>query len=152
MAGSLGNYLIGVMIFSRYKVLLEDLDSVVTIATRHGLLDSVLGARWGQEFFCKNSGFHREVDENCALLGFYAACSDNSVLTFRDNLMGPIFQGREFLVGYPETSMRNYHYMMRNSPEERSSQEIFCSPYTSRTIVGSTQSPLQWILGILPRE
>lgn len=43
MAGILGNYLIGVMIFARYKALLRDLDSVVTIATRYGLLGSVLG-------------------------------------------------------------------------------------------------------------
>jgi len=95
MAGSLGNYLIGLMIFSRYKALLGDLDSVVIIATRYGLLDSVLGARWGQEIFCKNSGFHLEVDENCALLGFYAACSDNPVPTFRDNLMGEAAQENE---------------------------------------------------------
>lgn len=47
MAGSLGNYLIGVMIFVRYKALLGDLDSVVTIATHYGLHGSVLGAWWG---------------------------------------------------------------------------------------------------------
>jgi len=108
--------LLGVMIFAGYKALLGDLDSVVTIATRYGLLGSVLGAWWGKEVFC-----------NCALLGYYAACSDNSVPTFRDNLTCPIFQGREFLTSYPETSVRNYHYMLRNNPEERSSQEIFCS-------------------------
>ena len=32
------------------------------------------------------SGFCREVDENCALLGRYAANSGNSLPTFRDNL------------------------------------------------------------------
>jgi len=32
------------------------------------------------------SGFHREVHENCALLGHYAASSDNFLPTFRDNL------------------------------------------------------------------
>ena len=32
------------------------------------------------------SSFHREVDENCALLGYYAASSGNSLPTFRDNL------------------------------------------------------------------
>jgi len=25
------------------------------------------------------------------------------------------------LIGYPETSVRNYHYLLRNSPEEDSS-------------------------------
>jgi len=32
------------------------------------------------------SDFRREVAENCALLGHYAASSGNSLLTFRDNL------------------------------------------------------------------
>jgi hypothetical protein len=32
------------------------------------------------------SGFRREVNENCALLGNYAACSGNSLPSFRDNL------------------------------------------------------------------
>jgi hypothetical protein len=35
------------------------------------------------------SGFRRQVDENCALLGYYAASSGNSLLTFRDNLSFP---------------------------------------------------------------
>jgi hypothetical protein len=35
------------------------------------------------------SGFRREVDENCALLGYYAASSGNFLLTFRDNLLVP---------------------------------------------------------------
>jgi len=32
------------------------------------------------------SGSRREVDENYALLGYYAASSDNALPTFRDNL------------------------------------------------------------------
>jgi hypothetical protein len=43
------------------------------------------------------SGCRREVDKNCALLGYYAANSGNFILTFRDNLsvrtsrrLGPI--------------------------------------------------------------
>jgi len=32
------------------------------------------------------SGFHCEVDEICAFLGHYAACSVDSLTTFRDNL------------------------------------------------------------------
>jgi len=35
------------------------------------------------------SGFRREVDENCALLGYYAASSGNCLPTFRDNLSVP---------------------------------------------------------------
>jgi hypothetical protein len=45
------------------------------------------------------SGFRRKVDENCALLAYYAASSARNV--------GSI-----------------YHYSLRNSPEERSSQSI----------------------------
>ena len=45
------------------------------------------------------SGFRREVAENCALLGYYAACSGNLL---------------------PGT-VRKYHYALRNNPEEYSS-------------------------------
>jgi hypothetical protein len=36
-----------------------------------------------------NSGSRHEVDENCTLLGYYAASSDNCLPTFRDNLSVP---------------------------------------------------------------
>jgi len=39
------------------------------------------------------SGFRREGHESCALLGCYAANSGNSLPTFRDNIIGPIFKG-----------------------------------------------------------
>jgi hypothetical protein len=38
---------------------------------------------------CVISGFRREVDENCALLGCYAAGGGNSLATFRHNLSVP---------------------------------------------------------------
>jgi len=41
------------------------------------------------------SGIRREVDENCALLGYYAASSDNSIPTFRDNLSVPFSSVRD---------------------------------------------------------
>jgi len=74
------------------------------------------------------SGFCHEVVENCALLGYYAGSSGNFLPIFRNNLsvqeskrildswslrMGPI--------GCPETSVQNYHYSLRNTPEGRSS-------------------------------
>jgi hypothetical protein len=37
------------------------------------------------------SGFRSEVDQICALPGYYAAYSGNSVPTFRDNLSVPYF-------------------------------------------------------------
>jgi len=42
------------------------------------------------------SSFPREVDENCALVGYYAASSCNSLTTFRDTI-GPILKGQESL-------------------------------------------------------
>ena len=39
-----------------------------------------------------SSVFRREVDENCALLGYYEASSGNSLPTFRDNLSGPTLE------------------------------------------------------------
>ena len=39
-------------------------------------------------------GFRREVVENCALLGCYAASSGNSIPTFRGQHIGPVFKGR----------------------------------------------------------
>jgi hypothetical protein len=40
-------------------------------------------------------GFRRDVDEICALLGYYAASSGNSVPTFRDNLSVPFSKNRK---------------------------------------------------------
>jgi hypothetical protein len=84
------------------------------------------------------SGFCRDVDQIWALLGYYAALSGSSVLTFRDNLsvpssrvnkssswaywplkMGPIV--------CPETSVQNYYSTLRNIPEERRSQQAVIS-------------------------
>ena len=76
---------------------------------------------------CVISVFRREVDENCALLGYYTAGSGSFLPTYRDNLsvqssgfknswnlrIGPIV--------CHETSVRNYHFLLRNNPEERSS-------------------------------
>jgi len=39
------------------------------------------------------SGLRREVDENCVLLGCYAANSSNFLPTFRDNLSAPSSSG-----------------------------------------------------------
>jgi hypothetical protein len=48
------------------------------------------------------SGFRREVDDNCALLGYYAASSGNFLPTFRNNLSFPVFKGQK-----PKTSRVN---------------------------------------------
>jgi hypothetical protein len=45
--------------------------------------------RFGTNCRVPSSGFRRGVDESCALLGYYAASSDNSLPAFRDNLSIP---------------------------------------------------------------
>jgi hypothetical protein len=73
-------------------------------------------------------GFRREVlDENCALLGYYAASSGKSLPMFQDNLSAPSSGGQKskkenswlFMmgqIGSPETSGRNYQYSLPNNP------------------------------------
>jgi hypothetical protein len=85
------------------------------------------------------SGYRRDADEICALLGYYTVSSGNPLPTFRDNLS----------VSYPrvkkstkthengadrlsETSVQKYHSKLRNIPEERTSQrasESYSSGY-----------------------
>jgi hypothetical protein len=40
------------------------------------------------------SGFHRNVDEICAVLGYYTASNGNALPMLRDNI-SPIFKGQE---------------------------------------------------------
>jgi hypothetical protein len=67
------------------------------------------------------SGFHDEVEENCILLGYYAANIGNSLPTFRDNVFVPSSTVKN-PKSSPETTVRNYHYSLRNNPEELSFQ------------------------------
>jgi len=66
------------------------------------------GAKW---YECVISGFRHETDENCHLLGHYAASSGNSLPTFPDNLSVPS-SGVKGLPGY---------YSLHNNSEERRS-------------------------------
>jgi hypothetical protein len=80
-------------------------------------------------------GFRHYLDEICALLGYYTACSGDSLPTFRDNLSVPpsrdlkksegtwIFWNSLKMgsIGCPETSVRNYQYTLLNVPEQRRS-------------------------------
>jgi len=59
------------------------------------------------------------IEDNCVLLRYYAASSGNSLQTFRDNLSAPSLKMEKICC--PETSVRNYHYSLRNKPEELSS-------------------------------
>jgi hypothetical protein len=85
-------------------------------------------------------------DENCASLGYYAASSGNSLRTFSDNIC-PIFKGQEYkkgidssplkvgTIGCLETSVRNYHYSLRNSSEELISHLLRGGSLKSRTLI-----------------
>ena len=66
------------------------------------------------------------VDVICAILGYCARYGDSSLLTVRDNLSVPYSRVKKSIahvqmgpIGYPETSVRNGHYTLRNIPEER---------------------------------
>jgi len=72
------------------------------------------------------SGFYHKTDENCTLLGYYAASSANLLLMFQDNLSVPSLgvknpKDKMGPICCPETMVRNYHYMLYSDTEERSS-------------------------------
>jgi hypothetical protein len=77
------------------------------------------------------SGFRREINENCALLGHYAASSGNFLTTFWDNLSIPSSQVKnpswildplKMGIGFSEKLIISYHHLLCNNPEERNSQ------------------------------
>ena len=97
------------------------------------------------------SGFCLEGDENCALLGYYAASSGNFLPMSRDNLSVPslrvnlsLFKGQGFFTledgtnRFPKTSVKNCHCSLCNSPEDHGCQlptpcMIFWAKHQSRT-------------------
>ena len=67
---------------------------------------------------CEISGFRREEDETCALLGCYAASSLNFLPALQDDQSAPRLQVSRILpTGCPETSVINYHYSLRYNTE-----------------------------------
>jgi hypothetical protein len=72
--------------------------------------------------------------EICVLLRYYAALSGSSVPTFRDNLSAPSSLPLKLgPMGCPETSVRNYHSVLRNTPEERRSHVLRVGSLKSRS-------------------
>jgi hypothetical protein len=64
------------------------------------------------------SGFCHEVDGNCTLMGYYSASSGSDIL---GQPIGPISRVKNKkmgLIGFPETSVRNYHSLLHINPEE----------------------------------
>jgi len=73
------------------------------------------------------SVIRREVDENYALLGRYAACRDNPYrsygTTYRSHIQRPKIQEASWILDpCPVTSVRNCHCTLYNSPEEHRSK------------------------------
>jgi hypothetical protein len=127
----------------------------VLCTEQRGVLDTVL---WVLEMYvliqnisstCVISGrLHREVEETCALLGYYSTFSGNSSPTFRDNLSVKSSgvkisnkkvskEDKDFLTPQlgplvcPVTSVRNRQSTLHNTPEKRRSQkEGFLHCYT----------------------
>ena len=62
-------------------------------------------------------------EENCALPGHYAASCGNFLPTFRESLSVPSSGSKMKIgpVGCSEMSVINYHYSLRNNPEQSSS-------------------------------
>jgi len=69
---------------------------------------------------CVISGFRREVEENCALVGYYAVRSSNLLPKFWDNLRSYLW--RRGPIGCPETSIINGHFSLHSNQEDGSSQ------------------------------
>jgi len=103
------------------------------------------------EFGWAISSFRCDVDEICALLGYYEALSGNYLPTFRDNLSVPTSR-----IGYPGTSVRNYHSTLRSIPDEcRSRWTISCvcntAPFRSQNCHLNAHVKIKYSVGNVTR-
>ena len=73
----------------------------------HSLFQSKFSKKCHQVLPRVNSGFRREVHENCAFPDYYAAISGNFLPTSEENLSFPSSKGKMVLIVCPETSVRN---------------------------------------------
>ena len=80
---------------------------------------------------CVILGLRRELEDTCVILNYYAASGGILVPAFRDNLSLSSFgvkNPKDLLDSLPlptvcpETSVRYYHYLLPNNPDERSPQ------------------------------
>jgi len=70
--------------------------------------------KYGGSRFLRRIHIYTRLEKNSALLGYYRVRSGNFLTMFPDNLSVP-FTGQ---IGYRETSVRNYHYLLHKNPEE----------------------------------
>ena len=91
-------------------------------------------SRWGSSSILTDRLYRNQQPENCSLLGCCAAYSGYFLPTFRDNVSFPSMLQEMGPIGCPETSVRNYHYSLRNNPEERSYQLLLDGSLNSRKL------------------
>jgi hypothetical protein len=76
-------------------------------------------------FRMHDSSFRRNVNEICALLGFYATQMVIPYQRFATTYASPIDPSRWDPIACPETSVRNYQSTLREVPQECKSN-FFC--------------------------
>jgi hypothetical protein len=89
---------------------------------------------------CVLSGFRREVAQNFVLMSYYAGSSGDFLPKFRRNPpVTSLGSGKRTLktgpISIPETSLRNYHYLLRNNPEEGNARGLTISPYIQHNVL-----------------
>jgi hypothetical protein len=90
------------------------------------------------------SGFRCEVDDKSALLVCDAASGGNSLLSFQETYLA-LADGTDC----PKTSVRNYHYSQRNSPEQRSSLMLIQTNNIHKTAKQAVLDKIRiWFLNI----
>jgi hypothetical protein len=97
---------------SRYVILIAYSTATTVARTRPRVTSSL---RW---LYCVISGFRREINDNRALLGHYAARGVDSLQKSVNNLSAPTSGVKQLgPTGCPEISDRNYQYSLYNDPE-----------------------------------
>jgi hypothetical protein len=97
---------------------IRHVQSLITLATNCAMSEVQLSlAMSGLNSSCPPQRMLMYVlPENYILLGCYAARSGNLLPTFRDNLS---LHPQRLRIQKSGTSLRNYHYSLRNNPEEQ---------------------------------
>ena len=88
------------------------------------------GSKENRKHHCVMWGFRCEADENCVLVGHYAASSGSSFRRFGTTRPSEFLTLKMVLIGCLETSLRNCHYSLRNDPGERNSRKYYCRALT----------------------
>jgi len=70
--------------------------------------------------YCGNSGFRREVDKNCTLLGHYAASRGNFLPTFLETIFRSHLQG----VKNPPPQNRDFGFLTPENGTDKLSRNV----------------------------